>query len=118
MYNRQPSAWEYCLEGASENAETEVVHGWIFKDGQWVTHAWCEFADRVIDLTLSTHSTDKFDFYTKYMVSSERCKRYSRIEFFELVGNEKHFGPYDKELFFAENCDQDPLEVIAAQKDS
>ncbi|WP_027721043.1 hypothetical protein [Maridesulfovibrio zosterae] len=116
MYNRQPSAWEYCLEGASENIETEVVHGWIFKDGVWTAHAWCEFADRVIDLALSTHSTDKSDYYTKYMVSSDRCRRYSRIEFFELVGNEKHFGPYDTDLFFAETSEQDPLEVIEAQK--
>ena len=115
MFSRQPSAWEYCLEGASENAQTEVVHGWIFKDGQWVAHAWCEFADRVIDLTLSNHSMPKFDFYIKYLVSEQRCKRYSRLRFFELVGDEKHFGPYDRELFFAETSDEDPLKVIATR---
>lgn len=116
MFDRQPSSWEYCLEGASENTETEVVHGWIFKEGQWVTHAWCEFADKVIDLTESTHSMPKFDYYLKHMVSDERCKRYSRLEFFTLVGDEKHFGPYDKDLFFAETSDEDPIDVIAANK--
>ncbi len=116
MFDRKPTAWEYCLESASENAETEVVHGWIFKDGKWVSHAWCEFADRVIDLTVSTHSTDKFNYYIKYMVSDQRCRRYSRLDFFKLVGDEGHFGPYDKEFFFAETCDRDPLEVIESRK--
>ncbi len=108
----KPSAYEYCLEGASENIETEVVHGWIFKDGKWVAHAWCEFADKVIDLIESTHSMSKFDYYQKFMVSDQRCKRYSRIEFFTLVGDEKHYGPYDKNLFFAETSDEDPIDVI------
>ncbi|SDL33805.1 hypothetical protein SAMN05660337_2693 [Maridesulfovibrio ferrireducens] len=116
MYNRQPSSWEYCLEAASENIETEVVHGWIFKDGKWVTHAWCEFADKVIDLTESTHSMPKFEYYQRHMVSDQRCRRYSRIEFFTLVGDEKHFGPYDTELFFAETSDEDPIDVIEANK--
>jgi hypothetical protein len=114
MSRNQPSAYEYCLEPASENSATEVVQGWIFKEDKWVAHAWCEFADRVIDLGQSTHSMDKFNYYTTYQVSEERCRRYSRIEFFTLVGDEGHFGPYDKELFFASTCERDPLEVIAS----
>lgn len=114
MNRNQPSAYEYCLEPASENSAVEVVHGWIFKDDKWVAHAWCEFADRVIDLGRSTHSMDKFNYYITNRVREERCHRYSRIDFFTLVGDEGHFGPYDKELFFAPTSERDPLEVIEA----
>ncbi|WP_027177624.1 hypothetical protein [Maridesulfovibrio bastinii] len=118
MFDRKPNAWEFCLEAASENIETEVVHGWIFEDGIWKTHAWCEFGDRVIDLTRSTHSMPKFDYYLKYRVSDSRQKRYSRLKFFELVGDEGHFGPYDKEFFFAESSEIDPLEIIEGGKET
>lgn len=114
MFDRKPTSFESCLEAASENTETEVVHGWIFRDGVWHTHAWCEFGDRVIDLTASSHSMPKFDFYIKNNVKPERLRRYSRLEFFQLVASEGHFGPFDKDFFFAETSEEDPLKVLAS----
>ncbi|MFK4765371.1 hypothetical protein ACI3L3_11435 [Desulfobaculum sp. SPO524] len=115
MFDRKPTSFESCLEAASENPETEVVHGWIFKDGTWQTHGWCEFADRVIDLTESSHSMPKFDYYVKFKVSPERTRRYTRLNFFERMAAEGHVGPFDKEFFFADTSDEDPLTVIAAK---
>ncbi|NJB67284.1 hypothetical protein GGQ74_000924 [Desulfobaculum xiamenense] len=114
MFDRKPTAFESCLEAASENPETEVVHGWIFRDGAWRTHAWCEFADRVIDLTASSHSMPKFDFYVKNRVTPERCRRYTRLNFFERVAETGDFGPFDKDFFFAETSEKDPLDVLGA----
>ncbi|SKA79312.1 hypothetical protein [Desulfobaculum bizertense] len=112
MFDRKPTSFESCLEAASENTRVEVVHGWIWKEEQWEAHAWCEFDDRVIDLTESRHSMPKFDFYVKFKVDPKRCKRYTRLHFFELVGDEGHFGPFDKEFFFAASSATDPLERL------
>lgn len=100
------------LEAASENEDVEVVNAWVLWDGEWVVHAWVEGQNFVLDFTVSRDRVMKEDYYKALSVSEDRLKRYSRVEFFTLMAENSHFGPYDKDFFFDHKSDGDPLEVI------
>ncbi len=107
--NFRPKAFEAVIEVGSECEECVIVHGWLHVDGQWVLHAWGETAEAVYDLTESREPIKKEEYYQRLGVTEERLRRYDRIAFFTLLGDHRHFGPYDKEFFFAETSATDPL---------
>lgn len=105
----RPKSFEACIEVGSECEDCSIVHAWVHVDGVWTVHAWGETDIAVYDLTVTRDPMHKSEYYQEMGVTEERLKRYSRIEFFTLLGDHKHFGPYDKEFFFAETSDTDPL---------
>ena len=94
---------------ASENGDAFVIHGWLHHQGSWILHAWCEIGEAVIDLTETREPIDKDTYYRVMGISPERSIRYERNVFFELAAKQGHFGPFDRELFFAETSSTDPL---------
>lgn len=108
----RPKSFEAVIEVGSECEDCTVVHAWVHVDGKWVLHAWGETDMAVYDLTESRDPQHKAEYYARMGVTEERLKRYDRIEFFTLLGDHKHFGPYDTEFFFAETSDTDPLQRI------
>lgn len=108
----KPGCFDMTLEIASENIEAVVVHGWIYGHNLWILHAWCEFEDTVIDLTESRAPIPRSDYYLAMGIEEERIRRYSRLDFFTLATEQHQFGPFEKELFFAETSAVDPLERI------
>ncbi|MCG8338556.1 MAG: hypothetical protein MJE63_28960 [Proteobacteria bacterium] len=103
------NCFDSTLEVASENHEASVVHGWLYSDNQWILHAWCEIGEEVIDLTETRAPIPKNDYYTAMGVTEERLRRYTRLEFFTLFTQEKHYGPFDKDFFYREISKRDPL---------
>ncbi len=97
------------MEVAGENADAVVVHGWIYDRTRWILHAWCEIGDVVVDLTETRSPVPKADYYAAMAATETRTRRYSRLEFFSLAAEHGHFGPFDKEFFFAETSSRDPL---------
>lgn len=108
----KPKAFEAVIEVGSECEDCAIVHGWLHADGQWVLHAWGETDAAVYDLTESRDPFRKEEYYARFGITEERLRRYTRIEFFTLLGDHRHFGPYDKDLFFAETSATDPLERL------
>ncbi len=104
-----PACFDMTLEIISENFDAVVVHGWISGTTQWILHAWCEFGDDVVDLSESRDPIPRSEYYPAMGVEEERIRRYSRLDFFTLVTELRHFGPFDKELFFAVTSLDDPL---------
>lgn len=102
-------AFEAVIEVGSECEDCSIVHAWVHVDGIWTLHAWGENDIAVYDLTETRDPFHKHVYYEKFGVTEERLKRYSRLEFFTLLGDTKSFGPWDKEFFFAETSDTDPL---------
>ena len=101
--------FEATLEVASENSDAVVIHGWLHHQECWILHAWCEIDEWVIDLTETREPIDKSIYYRTMGVTFERYIRYNRQEFFALVAEHRHFGPFDKAFFFSEKTSQDPL---------
>ncbi len=108
----KPGCFDMTLEIASENFEAVVVHGWIHGTSQWILHAWCELGDNVIDLSESRTPIPRSEYYSSMGIEEERIRRYSRLDFFTLATELRHFGPFDKELFFAVTSLDDPLERL------
>ena len=108
----KPQSFEAVIEVGSECEDCTVVHGWVHHDGQWILHAWGETDEAVYDLTESREPQHRAEYYARHGITEERLHRYSRLEFFTLLGDTKSFGPYDKELFFAETTNVDPLEKL------
>ena len=104
--------FEAVLEVASENENVVIVHAWIYNGKNWILHAWCEINDDVIDLTETRSPILKSAYYEAMGVSQKRAIRYTRLEFFTLMAEHGHFGPFDKAFFFAESLSQDPLEKM------
>ena len=102
-------SFEAVIEVGSECEDCTIVHGWLYDGTKWVLHAWGETSDAVYDLTESRDPQHREEYYKTHGVTEERLRRYSRIEFFTLLGDTKSFGPYDKELFFATESNVDPL---------
>jgi len=109
MHHR-PKSFEAVIEVASECEECVVVHGWVYLENKWIVHAWSETDTAVYDLTESERPIRKEKYYEHFGITEERLRRYDRVAFFTLLGDERHFGPYDKELFFATESDSDPLD--------
>jgi hypothetical protein len=89
------------MEICSESESAEVVHGWVPGGPGFVVHAWAEVEDGVYDLTESDHPMRKADYYAHMGVRPELTRRYSRVEYFTLMAETGSFGPFDKDLFFA-----------------
>jgi hypothetical protein len=106
------SCFEATLEVASETSDAVVIHGWLRNQKRWILHAWCEIDEWVIDLTETREPIDKPAIYRIMGVTPERSIRYNRQEFFALVAEHGHFGPFDRMLFFAETASTDPLARI------
>ena len=112
----KPKSFEATLEVAAENADAVVVHGWICDRTRWVLHAWCEIGDHVVDLTETRSPVPKADYYKAKGAAETRTIKYSRLEFFTLVAEHGHLGPFDKEFFFAETASGDPLKKNAGKE--
>lgn len=110
LYREQ--CFDAAMEVASEQEEFSVVHAWVHMGNMWTLHAWAETPEAVYDLTESEQPYRREEYYAQLGVTEERLRRYSRLEFFTRVAEERQFGPFDKELFFAPISDVDPLEVI------
>lgn len=97
---------EQCFAAAMEicsEAETaEVVHGWVPGGPGWVVHAWAEIEDAVYDLTEGGHPMRKDEYYRRMCVREKLTRRYGRVEFFTLMAETGSLGPFDRELFFAD----------------
>jgi hypothetical protein len=91
------AAMEICSEGES----VEVVHGWVPGGPGYVVHAWAEVEDAVYDLTESERPMRKDEYYARIGVSENLTRRYGRVEYFTLMAETGSLGPFDKELFFA-----------------
>jgi len=102
------SCFEATLEVASETRGAVVTHGWLHNRELCILHAWCEIVEWVIDLTETREPIDKATYYRIMGVTPERSIRYNRQEFFALAAELGHFGPFDKDFFFAEKTSQDP----------
>ena len=89
------------MEICSESEAAEVVHAWVPGGPGFVVHAWAEIEDGVYDLTESDRPMRKADYYAHMGVRPELTRRYSRVEYFTLMAETGSFGPFDKELFFA-----------------
>lgn len=89
------------MEICSESESAEVVHGWLPGGPGFVVHAWAEVEDGVYDLTESDRPMRKADYYAHMGVRPELTRRYSRVEYFTLMAETGSFGPFDKDLFFA-----------------
>ena len=105
------SCFEATLEVASETRDAVVVHGWLHNQERWILHAWCEVEEWVIDLTETREPIDKDTYYRIMGVTPERSIRYNRQDFFALAANHRHFGPFEKTLFFAEISSIDPIKI-------
>lgn len=90
------------MEICSESEAAEVVHGWIPGGPGFVVHAWAEIEGAVYDLTESEQPMHKSDYYERMGVRPELTRRYSRVEFFTLMAETGSLGPFDRELFFAD----------------
>jgi len=69
-----------------------------------------------VDLTETRMMLDKNTFYTANHIDPRRCKRYSRLEFFTLMGDKETVGPFAPEFFFAATSQRDPLELTLAPR--
>jgi hypothetical protein len=105
-------SFETVLEVASENEEAVVVHAWVFREGRWVVHAWCEIDGFAVDLTHSSRAIPKADYYLMMGITPHRTRSYSRLQFFCLMAEQQHLGPFDSVFFFAPESKKDPIEVI------
>jgi hypothetical protein len=103
------SCFEATLEVASETRYAVVIHGWLHSRESWILHAWCEVNEWVIDLTETREPINKSTYYKIMGVTSERSIRYNRQDFFALVAEHRHFGPFDKTFFFAKKSTDDPI---------
>jgi hypothetical protein len=92
------------MEICSESETAEVVHGWLPGGPGFVVHAWAEVEDAVYDLTESEQPMRKSDYYERMGVRPELTRRYSRVEFFTLMAETGSLGPFDRELFFADEA--------------
>lgn len=97
------------LEVASENEAAGIVQAWIHDQNRWILHTWFEVDDQVIDLTEGRSPIPKIQYYAVMGVTETRAKRYSRQAYFAKVAETGHFGPFDKDFFFAETTSTDPL---------
>lgn len=111
--HHKPQCLEAVIEVGSECEDCLIVHAWLYDGEKWILHAWGETDEAVYDLTESREPQNRDEYYKSHGVTEERLRRYSRVEFFTLLGDTKHFGPYDKKLFFAETSSTDPLEHTA-----
>ncbi len=110
---------ETALEVASENEGAVVVHAWIFRDGRWVPHAFCEIDCFAVYLTRSTRAVSKANYYLMMGIVPTHCRTHTRIEFFKQMADQGHMGPFDKTFFFAAESDKDPIdELIETTHDS
>ena len=89
------------MEICSESEAAEVVHAWVPGGPGFVVHAWAEIEDGVYDLTESDRPMRKADYYARMGVRPELTRRYSRVEYFTRMAETGSLGPFDKELFFA-----------------
>ncbi|MBN2141046.1 MAG: hypothetical protein PHV85_03500 [Desulfovibrionaceae bacterium] len=105
-------SYEAALEAASENYDVDVVFAWVRQDGAWAVRAFAETPDAVLDFTEGREPLDREDYYRDLGIEEARLRRYSRLEYFTLVGEQGHLGPFDKGLFFAETSAADPLESL------
>jgi hypothetical protein len=96
---------EQCFAAAMEicsEAETaQVVHGWVPGGPGWVVHAWAEIEDAVYDLTEDERPMRKDEYYRRMGVREELTRRYERVEFFTRMAETGSMGPFDTDLFFA-----------------
>jgi hypothetical protein len=105
-------SFETALEVAGENEEAVAVHAWVYREGRWVPHAWCEIDGFAVDLTRSTQASAKADYYLRMGIMPLRCRTYTRLEFFEQMADQGHLGPFDQTFFFAPESDKDPVEEL------
>ncbi len=105
-----------CLEAAFDAAcglvdrgQIFIVHGWLDRS-PFVFHAWCEFGNQVIDLTIQKAPLSREIYYQERGITEERLRRYSLIEFAHLMTEKGNYGPFDRGLFPLGNVSlQDPL---------
>jgi len=105
-------SFEAALEVASETEDAVVVHAWIHREGRWVPHAWCEIDGLAVDLTRNNRAISKADYYLMMGITPHRTRTYSRLQFFCLMAEHKHLGPFDSFFFFAPEFKKDPIDVI------
>jgi hypothetical protein len=105
-------SFEAALEVASETEEAVVVHAWVFREKRWVPHAWCEVDGFAVDLTRNSRAVPKADYYLLMGITPHRTRTYSRLQFFCLMAEHQHLGPFDSTFFFAPELKKDPIEVI------
>lgn len=105
-------SFEAALEVASETEDAVVVHAWVHREGRWVPHAWCEIDGFAVDLTRNSRAVPKADYYLLMSITPHRMRTYSRLQFFCLLAEHQHLGPFDRTFFFASESEKDPIEVI------
>jgi hypothetical protein len=105
-------SFEAALEVASETEDAVVVHAWVHREGRWVPHAWCEIDGFAVDLTRNSRAVPKADYYLLMSITPRRMRTYSRLQFFCLMADHQHLGPFDSTFFFAPESKKDPIEVI------
>jgi len=88
------------------------VHAWVYREGRWVPHAWCEIDGLAVDLTRNNRAISKADYYPMMGITPHRTRTYSRLQFFCLMAEHKHLGPFDSFFFFAPESKKDPIDVI------
>lgn len=106
----RPQSFEAVLEVASELEDSIVVHGWLQRGSRWILHAWAESGEAVYDLTETREPQHRSEYYAHNGATEERLRRYGRVEFFTLFADTGSFGPFDKDFFFSEEVDTDPLQ--------
>ena len=89
------------MEVCSESEAAEVVHGWVPGGPGFVVHAWAEIEGAVYDFTESNKPERKADYYARMGVRPELTRRYTRVEYFTRMAETGSMGPFDKDLFFA-----------------
>lgn len=107
--SRSERSIQAIIEAASENETAEVVFCWVPDSGGWRVQAWAEMEGHVLDFTESRTPIAIADYYKDMGVTAERCRRFSRVEYFTMVADSGSFGPFDKEFFPGLSSAVDPL---------